>query len=235
MSARDGRGRCGCTGPHPRRRIVLTGGPGAGKTAVLELLRRSLCDHVVMLPEAAGLLFTGGFPRQREPDARRAAQRAIFHVQRELEAMAETRDAAAIICDRGVVDGVAYWPGGDPRAADFWTQVGMTRAEALARYDVVLHLRVPDGPNGYGHQNPLRTETAEEARAIDERILAAWSGHPRRFVLYAESDFMAKARRAHEILVSELPECCRGVPVVELEVPARAVHASSGAATSGVT
>lgn len=27
---------CPCTEPHQRRRVVLTGGPGAGKTAVLE-------------------------------------------------------------------------------------------------------------------------------------------------------------------------------------------------------
>ena len=27
---------CACTTPHRRKRIVLTGGPGAGKTAVLE-------------------------------------------------------------------------------------------------------------------------------------------------------------------------------------------------------
>jgi hypothetical protein len=27
-------GRCACDRPHPRRRIVLTGGPGAGKTAI---------------------------------------------------------------------------------------------------------------------------------------------------------------------------------------------------------
>jgi len=39
--------------PHLRRRIVLTGGPGAGKTAVLELVQRSLCAHVRVL-EAAG-------------------------------------------------------------------------------------------------------------------------------------------------------------------------------------
>ena len=34
---------CACVGPHPHKRIVLTGGPGAGKTAVLELVRRSFC------------------------------------------------------------------------------------------------------------------------------------------------------------------------------------------------
>ena len=30
---------CACETPHERRRIVLTGGSGAGKTAVLELVR----------------------------------------------------------------------------------------------------------------------------------------------------------------------------------------------------
>lgn len=45
---------CPCKEPHERRRVVLTGGPGAGKTAVLELIRRSFCEHVKVLPEAAG-------------------------------------------------------------------------------------------------------------------------------------------------------------------------------------
>ena len=33
---------CACTTRHQRKRIVLTGGPGAGKTAVLELVRQPL-------------------------------------------------------------------------------------------------------------------------------------------------------------------------------------------------
>jgi predicted ATPase len=28
---------------HVRRRVVLTGGPGAGKTALLEMIRQSFC------------------------------------------------------------------------------------------------------------------------------------------------------------------------------------------------
>ena len=64
---------------------MLTGGPGAGKTAVLELALRSLCKHVAVLPEAAAIVFGGGFPRRTSVPARKAAQRAIFHVQRESE------------------------------------------------------------------------------------------------------------------------------------------------------
>ena len=66
-------------------RIVLTGGPGGGKTTAADLFRREIGERVVLVPEAATMLFTGGFPRVAEPHAVRAAQSAIFHVQRNLE------------------------------------------------------------------------------------------------------------------------------------------------------
>ena len=155
-----------------------------------------------MLPEAAGILFGGGFPRGPGLALRRAAQRAIYFTQRELEA---TSPGKVSLCDRGTVDGSAYWPGPD----DFWTGVGTTREAQLLRYDAVVHLRTPTSERGYNHANPLRIETAAEAAEIDARILAAWDGHPRRHVIDAMPDFFAKARRALELLRGELPPCCR--------------------------
>ena len=67
------------------RRVVITGGPGAGKTASLEVARRTLCEHVGFARESASIVFGGGFPREHREAAACAAQRAIFHVQRELE------------------------------------------------------------------------------------------------------------------------------------------------------
>ena len=101
---------CECAVAHQPKRIVLTGGPGAGKTAVLELIRQAFCEHVVVLPEAAGVLFGGGFPRGSHEISRRAAQRAIYYVQRELEASAVVEQPAIILCDRGTIDGAAYGP-----------------------------------------------------------------------------------------------------------------------------
>jgi ABC-type molybdenum transport system ATPase subunit/photorepair protein PhrA len=83
---------CECVEVHKRRRIVLTGGPGAGKTALLELIRQSFCSHVRVLPEAAGVIFGGGFPREDDVECQRAAQRAIFYVQRELEATGDSHN-----------------------------------------------------------------------------------------------------------------------------------------------
>ena len=203
---------CECTELHRPRRIVLTGGPGAGKTAVLELIRRAFCEHVHVLPEAAGIVFGGGFPRGTEGDVRRAAQRAIFFVQRELEAAATGHNAAIVLCDRGTIDGVAYWPG--PGA--LFDAVGTAEAEQLARYHAVIHLRVPADDGGYDNSNPLRIETAAEAQAIDARIARAWSRHPRRHEVASAPDFLAKAARAVEVLRGEMPACCREHEIASL-------------------
>lgn len=196
---------CGCTAEHASKRIVLTGGPGAGKTAVLELVHQLVCEHVVVIPEAASILFRGGFPRHGNNAQRAATQRAIFHLQHELESFADEADKAAILlCDRGTIDGAAYWPGPD----DLFAAVGTTRDAELVRYDVVIHLRTPAAV-AYNHKNPARIENAEEAAAIDARILDAWTGHPRRYVVDSTTDFLHKAGQALAILLDEIPACCR--------------------------
>ena len=196
---------CDCREQHVPRRVVLTGGPGAGKTAVLELIRFFFCDHVTRLPEAAGIVFAGRFPRSERPPLRQAAQRAIYHVQRELEAVADTENAAVVLCDRGTVDCAAYWTGD----GDLFSAVGTTRAIELARYDAVIHLRTPTSPHAYNRENPLRIESMEEAATIDARIALEWSAHSRVLVVDPTEDFLHKAARALALLRREVPECCR--------------------------
>ncbi len=196
--------RCDCTEVHAPKRVVLTGGPGAGKTAILEMIGHLFCHHVRVLPESAGVVFGGGFPREKQPELQRAAQRAIFYVQRELETWGAVGSPAILLCDRGTVDGCAYWPG----PGDFFDAVGTTAAEQLQRYDVVIHLRTPHDAAAYNLDNPLRIETAAEAIAADHRILAAWAPHPRRFVIEATPDFLAKVSQTIEVLRAIMPSCC---------------------------
>jgi len=154
---------CECRDVHQRRRIVLTGGPGAGKTALLELVRQSFCAHVKVLPEAASVIFGGGFPREDDDACRRAAQRAIYYVQRELEATGDSHNPAIVLCDRGTVDGAAYWSG---PPEEFWSSLRTTLVDELRRYDAVIHLKTPGADHGYNHENPLRTESAAAAAAL---------------------------------------------------------------------
>jgi predicted ATPase len=200
---------CECSASHgPCRLIAITGGPSAGKTTLLDVMGRSLCKHVAVLPEAASLLYRGGFPRRPSEAARFAAQRCIFRIQRELEWLASAeRQVGIALCDRGTLDGLAYWPGSE---ASFWGEAGTTRAAELSRYEAVIHLRTPRA--GYSQANPLRVESNEEAVALDLRVEDAWAGHPRRHFIDSAVDFVEKATRAIDVVRAELPECCRGHP-----------------------
>lgn len=200
--------RCRCDRRARRapRRIVLTGGPGAGKTASLEVIRKRYCEHVVVLPEAATIVFGGGFPRRATEAARRGAQLAIFHVQDQLERIAiEEGGADVVLCDRGVLDSLAYWPGDE---ASYFAATATTREQTYARYAAVLHLRTPAAVY-YDHANPVRTESAEQAAAIDARILEVWSGHPERVVIESGPDFFDKLERTLRAIDALVPASCR--------------------------
>lgn len=200
------------TGTHPCRcekvihrpkLVVLTGGPGGGKTAVLEMARRYFCRHVAFMPEAASIIYGGGFPRSAMPANRRAAQRAIFHTQRAMEDVAlRSRQTAVVLCDRGTLDGLAYWPG---THKSFCEEFGIERESELKRYSAVVHVEVPN--HGY-EKNRIRRESVRTARAIDRKIVAAWRGHPRYLTVSAQAGFLDKLAYAIQLLGGELPECC---------------------------
>lgn len=171
-------------------RIVLTGGPGGGKTTAADMLRREFSDRVALVPETATMLFTGGFPRVDEPEPLRAAQTAIFHVQRNLEEVQATSFPRKILlCDRGTVDGAAYWP----EDGDFFEAMGTTLQAELARYHHVIFFETAAvGGLSIASGNPARIETNTEALELDKRLRELWSQHPRfHFVPHGPS-FLAK-------------------------------------------
>ncbi len=191
---------------HRPKLVVLTGGPGGGKTAILEMARRYFCQHVAILPEAASIVFGGGFPRVDSPRGRRASQRAIFQIQREMESVAlEDSDKAVILCDRGTLDGLAYWPGSNK---NFFEEFGISPQSEIARYSAVIHVEVPALGRGY-ERNGIRKESVIQARSIDQKIERAWSKHPHTMKVGAQAGFLDKLAYAIELLRAEVPGCCQ--------------------------
>ncbi len=199
--------RCHCRPEaHATHFVAVTGGPSAGKTALLEVVRRQFCEHVMVLPESASIIFGGGFPRHPDLACRAASQRAIYRVQCELERWAhEAGRHTLVLCDRGTLDGLAYWPG---PADGFFADVHTTRGAELARYQAVLHLRTPP-PEAYDRSNPLRVESPDEALTLDDKILSVWADHPRRTIIDSAPTFLAKLHASMDAIRDLLPDECQ--------------------------
>ncbi|MDX2055331.1 MAG: ATP-binding protein [Polyangiaceae bacterium] len=174
-----------------RCRVVLSGGPGGGKTTAADLFRRELGERVVIVPEAATMLFSGGFPRGAEEPARRAAQLAIYHVQRNLEEVQFARYPNRILlCDRGTIDGAAYWPG---PPEEFFEQAGTSLESELSRYDAVIFFEsAAVGGISIEGGNPVRIEDAKAAVELDGKLQKLWSRHPRFTRVGHNSSFIKK-------------------------------------------
>ncbi len=173
-------------------RIVLTGGPGGGKTTAADLFRREIGEKVVIVPETATMLFMGGFPRVGEPKARAATQRAIFHAQVGLEdVQGALYPGRVLLCDRGTIDGAAFWP--DEAPAGFFESLETSLERELARYDAVIFFEsAAVGDISIEGGNPARTESNEEARRLDMRLRELWSEHPNFHFVPHSTSFFAK-------------------------------------------
>lgn len=179
------------SGVNGRRRVVVTGGPGGGKTTAVDFFRREIGDQLVIVPEAATMIFSGGFPRSAEAHACMAAQRAIYHVQRNLEDVQSARyPERVLLCDRGTVDGAVYWPG-EPDG--FFRELGTSLEAELERYDAVIFFEsAAVGGMGIEGGNPIRNETLAEAAVLNSQLREIWGKHPHFKVVEHNPSFYRK-------------------------------------------
>ncbi|MBQ8199100.1 MAG: CYTH domain-containing protein, partial [Lachnospiraceae bacterium] len=79
-------------------------------------------------------------------------------------------------------------------ALDF---LGTNEVELRDNYDAVFHLvTAAKGAEEFytTENNSARTETVEQAAALDDKLISAWTGHPHFRVIGNESDFEGKMR-----------------------------------------
>ncbi len=183
--------------PTPTVKIAITGGPSGGKTTLIEALKKEFGQKVKVVPEAASILYKGGFPRVKSYDGYYHAQKAIYETQKELEALRiKTNPEQLIVCDRGSLDALAYWPDTEEH---FYKVVGTSRAFELARYQWIILLDAATDPD-YDSSNPVRTEDFHEALLLNEKIKKSWEGHPQRVIITAENDFFSKMKKATAVI-----------------------------------
>lgn len=209
-------------------RIVLTGGPGAGKTTSLAHIQdrlENLGFKVFIVPEAATLLLNGGFRIIRDNF------REHIHFQVSLLTMQVTNEdlffkaaerfaaregkSCVVICDRGVLDAKGFMTETE------WDAVldatGSTTSQLRdKRYDAVIHLEsaAVSAPQFYTRaNNAARQEDVGEAALFDARVQSAWIGAPRFRIIRSRENFADKMKELDNVITQIV-----GVPLsVETE------------------
>ena len=189
------------------KRIVLTGGPCAGKTtALVRIIEHfsSLGFKVFTIPEVPTLFTQAGMNYlTKNKGFFYEGEKATLEIQLALEdkfmRMAqECVKPSIIVCDRGAMDISAYM---EPEVWEQITRaVGTSTPELRDRYDAVLHLA--DGAEQYctTANNAQRYEQMNEeglriARGLDKKVIHAWTGHPHLRVINNHDDFECKMQR----------------------------------------
>lgn len=192
------------------KRIVLTGGPCAGKTTALVRIIEHFSNlgfKVFTVPEVPTMYSQGGWSYLTpNPDLYYEGEKAILETQLALEdsfmRLAEVcTKPTFVVCDRGTLDISAYidkamWN-------DITGKCGTSTNELRERYDAVLHLvSAADGAEQYYTvaTNSARYEQANEeglqlARNLDKKVNKAWTGHPHLRVINNHDDFETKLNR----------------------------------------
>ena len=172
-------------------KVVLTGGPGGGKTTALDLFRRELRDKVAVVPEAATVLFQGGVCRTDEEETLKSIQKTIFSLQSNLEEIqAKANPDKLLICDRGTIDGLAYWPG---KEEEFFELVGSSFEEELKNYDAVIFFETAaSSGQDINSNNPIRNESDQQAIDLDKKLQDIWSKHPNYHFVSSSESFIKK-------------------------------------------
>ena len=190
-------------------KIVITGGPSAGKTTAMSWIQSNFTKKgytVLFVPETATELITGGvapWTCGSNVDYQKCQMKLQLEKEKIFEQAAATMQAQKIliVCDRGALDNKAYMT--DLEFACVLESLGCNEVELRDNYDAVFHLvTAAKGAEKFytTANNAARTETVEQAAALDDKLIAAWTGHPHLRVIDNATDFEDKLKR----LVAEI-------------------------------
>ena len=188
-------------------RIVLTGGPAAGKTTLISRILKEFKQddgwRVITIPESATDLISGfGIKPFGNCLSMLEFQDYVVADQLHKEKLALQAAEAVpepnvlIVYDRALLDDKAYISDGE--FEQVISKFGLSTETAMAKYDAVIHLVTcaKGAEFAYNLGNAARTESLDSAVEMDDRTLRAWSTHPNLKIVDNAVDFEKKIQRA---------------------------------------
>ncbi len=184
-------------------KIVLTGGPCAGKTTALKYIEKELIEQGIKVitaeEQATKLILSGKTPQNM---GRYEFHKLLFENQLDTEtklieyAEKMLDEKVVLLFDRGLLDNKAFVT--DKEFYRYSSLFGCNEDIIRNSYDAVFHLVT--SANGAEESytlenNEARSESIEEARKIDEEIISVWTGTPHLRVIDNSTSFVEKLNR----------------------------------------
>ncbi|MBO5954784.1 MAG: AAA family ATPase [Clostridia bacterium] len=203
-------------------KIVITGGPCAGKTTGLSYVERELTKigyKVIFLNETATEIILSGADNTaftNNEDFETQIIKLQLEKEKFYEKMCKTlpNEKVILICDRGVMDCKAYTT--DEEFSTILNKLSLEEIQLRDNYDAVFHLvTAAKGAEEFYTKanNAARRENLEEARLADDKTMQCWMGHPHFRAIDNSTNFENKMKR----LVKEICVCLGEPKPLEIE------------------
>ncbi len=167
------------------KRIVLTGGPGSGKTSVLNAINRVFSGEgykVIIVPETATELMNNGITFRDGSLTLVDFQEIVMRLQLAKEEVVDrvielaNTDKVIVIYDRGTIDNTAYIKKEEFEEVMARLNNVKSFSDLMNKYDLVLNL-VGREDFYTTANNEARNESASEALRLGDVTLKCWLGH----------------------------------------------------------
>lgn len=196
-------------------KIVLTGGPCAGKTTGMSWIVNHFTKigyKVFVVAETPTELITGGacpWEQKKGLDFQIPNYTMQKAKEQAYEELASTLDSekVLIVCDRGAMDAEAYLA--EEGKVEFHEKTKKSATQMMEDYDAVFHLvTAAKGAMEFytTANNEARKEDPSLAAELDDKTIAAWTGHPHLRVIDNSTDFEKKMQRLIREIASFLGE-----------------------------
>lgn len=185
-------------------KIVITGGPCAGKTTGLSYLEQELTKmgyKVIFICESATEIILSGLNKGSCKNNLEFEKNIIsLQLNKEKLYMDYCKnlpyDNVLLVCDRGVMDCKSYMT--DEEFNQALIDLNYDEIQLRDNYDAVFHLVT--AAKGAEHayttaNNNARQENLEQAKIADDTLINVWTGHPHFRVIDNSTSFEDKLKR----------------------------------------
>ncbi|MBR6223356.1 MAG: ATP-binding protein [Lachnospiraceae bacterium] len=196
--------------PKNVKRVVITGGPCAGKTTAIENIRTYFEEkksRVIFVNEVPTEIMKMGITLAKY--GKLPFQKAIIDLQRKKEQVimdaacsVEGEQEVLIIYDRGILDHFIYLNDKEQKLIE--EEMGIDRQQLYGNYDLIIHmLSVASKMPELYENSEFRLEAVPEAKEIDNKIGNIWKQHSNYIQIDCERNFEDKIQKLINIISSK--------------------------------